>query len=611
MRYYISFFIFFIFWQLSRAQSPYTLPGSLTDKIADRWDILYDYNHTVFSSQRNTAGKEIVNRAFQNRMRDNISKMDKWDIDYILAGNNEYLYLETDNTKPANSFVTQKLYDTTGIFYSIESIEEPNDIKDSKGVSDRKDIDVEKGGRLFKHLYKTKANFYEVSVPGFEMRVNPILNLKYGNASKDQNTIFQNTRGGEIRGTIDDKVYYYTSIYENQARFNNYIEARIEKFKAIPGQGGYKSFNSSVIERLTGYDYLNAQAYVGINATKSVAIELGHGKHFIGNGIRSLLLANYANNYFYLKFNTRIWKFHYQNLFTELAPISSIQNPSDKLLPKKYMVNHYLSFKPTKQIEIGLFEAVVFSRENQFELQYLNPIILYRTVEHLLDSPDNALVGLNFKWNIKHRFQLYGQFVLDEFNLTEIKDGNGWWANKNGLQIGAKYINVAGIDHLDAQIEYNRVRPYTYSHRDSLSVLPRHSNASYSHFNQPLAHPLGANLKEIVFNLNYRPTKAMSINARVIKSTYGQDLENENFGGDILVRSGLRANDYGNEIGQGVNTNLLSIGIDISYHFAHNYFLDFNVLHRTVDAAVDGLDIDTRYIGGGLRVNISNAQLDY
>ncbi|MEZ4949697.1 MAG: hypothetical protein R2784_09965 [Saprospiraceae bacterium] len=47
----------------------------------------------------------------------------------------------------------------------------------------------------------------------------------------------------------------------------------------------------------------------------------------------------------------------------------------------------------------------------------------------------------------------------------------------------------------------NQVRPYTYSHRDSA--------ANYSHFRQSMAHPLGANFREQIAILNYRPTHKM------------------------------------------------------------------------------------------------------
>lgn len=582
------------------SQSPYVLPGTITDEIVDRWDILYDFDHHVFSSQRNSSRKEISQRAFYVLNQENKSKLDQWDLNYILKDNNDVSILDLGFEYSGN-LSRKKVYDTTGVFYHLED-ETAESSSERKGLRKRP---------VFGHFYKSEANFFELNKENFTLRANPILNLRYGNGADDSSIIFQNTRGVEIRGEIDKKIYFYTSILENQAHFNNYLEDRIDRFQTIGGQGFFKEFKSGLIENLQGHDYLNAQAYVGINATKSVAIEFGHGRHFIGNGIRSLLLSDYAHNYFYLKFNTRIWKFHYQNLFIELAPISSKLNPNDRLLPKKYMANHYLSFKPNENIEIGIFEAVVFSREDRFEFQYLNPVILYRSAEQFLDSPDNVLLGLNGKWNIKNRFQIYGQIMLDDFNLGEITSGEGWWANKYGLQAGLKYINVGGIDHLDAQLEYNRVRPYTYAHRDSLSSFPTFSTASYSHHSQPLAHPLGSNFKEFVFNLRYRINTKFFVNARMISARYGQNPEGINMGSNILVTTTSRENDYGNFIGQGIETNLTSIGLDISYLLFHNYFLDLNVLYRSADADLEDLDIDTKYIGGGLRVNIGNIVSDY
>jgi len=579
-------------------QSPYVLPSTISDEVADRWDILHDFDHNVFSSQRNTSRKELAQRALQISKKSKLSTLDAWDVRYILKDNNEYTLDGLSSGTNDLIYDRKKVYDSTGVFYHLE---------DDKRENGKNKIEKERKG-LLGYFYKNDANFYEINTKDFSLRVNPIFNLKYGNGADDPSIIFQNTRGAEVRGRIDKKIYFYTSILENQAHFNNYLEDRIDRFRTIGGQGLYKPYNSGLIENLKGHDYLNAQAYVGINASKSVAIELGHGKHFIGNGIRSLLLSDYSTNYFYLKFNTRIWKFHYQNLFAELAPVSGFLNPGDKVLPKKYMANHYLSFRLTKNIEIGIFEAIVFSREDHFEFQYLNPIILYRTVEQFLDSPDNALLGLSGKWNIKNRIQIYGQFMLDDFKLSE---SSGWWANKNGIQAGIKYINIAGIDHLDGQIEYNRVRPYTYSHRDSLSKFPELSTASYSHHSQPLAHPLGANFSEVVLNLRYRPTKNLFINGRIVSAKYGQDPANTNFGGNILLVSGSRVGDEGNFIGQGIETNLFSFGLDISYHLFHNYFFDLNLLYRKADADIDVLDIDTKYIGGGLRVNLGNIISDY
>lgn len=598
LQYLALFFLVFSMCNTLNGQSPYILPGTLSDEVADRWDILYDFEHEVFASQRNTSRLELSNRAYSIlKSKKHVSSLDMFDIQYILNDNNEYSsYFQNSG----NTNTSKKVYDSTGVFYYTDEIEEVN--AGSKAQYQKP---------ILKYFYKLKANFFEVNKDGFSLRANPILKITYGNAVDDPNIIFQNTRGAEVRGLIDNKIYFYTSILENQARFNNYVERRIVETDAIPGNGYFKPFNSGVIDNLSGSDYLNAQGYVGINATKSVAIEFGHGKHFIGNGIRSMLISDYGNNYFYLKFNTRIWKLHYQNLFMELAPISARQNPRDRLLPKKYVANHYLSYKPSKNIELGIFETVIFSRENHFEFQYLNPIVLYRTVEQFLDSPDNVLIGFNGKWNIKNRFQLYGQLMLDEFKLGMLREANGWWANKYSIQLGAKYINVGGIDHLDAQLEYNRVRPFTYSHRDSLINFPNISTASYSNYNQPLAHPLGANFSEVIFDLRYRPTAKLSFQSRVILAGYGENPEGQNLGSDILQITTTREMEFGNEVGQGVKTDLLSVGLDVSYQIYHNYFIDFNMLYRKADSELDSRDLNTTYVGGGVRVNLGNIRLEY
>ncbi len=68
-------------------------------------------------------------------------------------------------------------------------------------------------------------------------------------------------------------------------------------------------------------------------------------------------------------------------------------------------------------------------------------------------------------------------------------------------RVGAKYIDAFGIKNLDLQLEHNRVRPFTYSHFDSV--------ANYTHYNQPMAHPLMANFKEVVAIARYQPLAEM------------------------------------------------------------------------------------------------------
>lgn len=486
-------------------------------------------------------------------------------------------------------------------------------IQDNVLFAESSSLNQEGEGYLKGFIFKTPANFLTLKKKALKLYINPILNIAFGKEKQYETLRFSNLRGIEMYGEIDNRIYFYTNVLENQGNFHQHIEKRISEKKALPGYSFFKPFTSN-ISNLVGHDYANAKAYFGVPISKHINIEIGHGNHFIGHGYHSILMEDYSNNYFYLKLNTRIWKFHYQNLFAELAPISTRAFSGDKLLPKKYMATHYLSFKPTKNIELGLFETIIFSRLNNFEFQYLNPVILYRTVEYYLNSPDNVMIGLNGKWNIKNKVSIYGQFLADEFKFSEIRSDDQWWGNKFGFQAGALYPDAFGVKNLDVRVEGNAVRPFTYSHRDTLGEFKNQSIANYSNYNQPMAHPLGANFQEVLTLINYQATKNIMFSALLSYAQQGRSNPNLiNAGEDILIPNGLspggtRISNYGVAFLQGDLTSITSFKFDLSYSFYHNYAINISYLKRSEN----GLNsIETDYLGMGIRANFDGHRLDY
>ncbi len=450
---------------------------------------------------------------------------------------------------------------------------------------------------LLKYFYKNPANLWEINDPYFDIKINPIINFIYTKGDKPESALFYNTRGIDVRGSIDNKIWFYTNIFENQAKFPQYIEQLKDKTGALYGTGNPKPYTSSIFNVNKGYDFLNAQGYIAFQATRHIGIQFGHGRNFIGDGYRSLLLSDVANNYFYLKLNTRIGKFHLQNIFAELT--SKSQSSSDGLLPKKYFAAHYLNYNFTPKLSVGIFETVVFGRQNQFELQYLNPVILYRSVESSIGSPDNVLVGLNVRYDFKNHFSAHGQLLLDEFLFKEVTSNKGWWANKQGFQLGLKYFNAFGVDHLDFQGEFNKVRPYTYSHYDSI--------ANYSHYGQPLAHPLGANFNEVVFITNYRLSPKINVQLRIMNAKIGES-NAQNYGDNILLPNDTRVSEYGNFTGQGDAADIRLIAFNVSYALYHNIYADLHYFKRSKNGVNA---IDDTYFGAGLRMNIGITKRDY
>ena len=457
---------------------------------------------------------------------------------------------------------------------------------------------------FLKHFYQSPANFYEISKPDFFLKVNPLLRLSVGFDPGDEQPLFENSRGVELRGGIDQRIYFYANILESQARFPSYARQWVDKYRAVPGAGLHKTYRSTLFDLSNAYDFLNSQSYISFKLTPHVNTQFGYGRNFIGHGYRSLLLSDFASNYLYLKLNWRVWKLHYQNVFAELGHTSPAQQAGDGLVPKKYMAAHHLSINIRPNLTIGLFEAVIFERNNFFELNYLNPLILYRSIEGALGSPDNVLIGLDARWNAFGKIQWYGQLMLDEFKFDELfLERRGWWANKYAFQVGLKALNLLGIDHLDVALEYNQARPYTYTHRDS--------TANYAHFNQALAHPLGANFKEGIVRLRYQPSHNWLLEARFIRFHSADDSPGSNWGSNILLSYQTREQDYGNSIGQGISYKGFIAGLDLSYQVKHNLFLDLNLFYRQKDSTDDRLDLQTRYVSSGLRMNLGRQRFDF
>jgi hypothetical protein len=448
---------------------------------------------------------------------------------------------------------------------------------------------------ILKSFYKTKTNFLEVKNNDFFLALNPVLQFQQGFESGYNKSIFLNSRGVSVRGLIGKKIGFSAFITENQERGPQFYQQQVTKFKAVPGVGFYKPFKTN------GYDYFDARGYITFAAVKNyIDVQFGYDKNFIGNGYRSLFLSDWGNSNLFLKINTKIWKFNYQNLFMELMP--QFKKSGDTLLDRKYAAMHHLSMNVTKWLNVGLFEGVIFGRKNRFDFQYLNPIIFYRHIEGTVGSPDNAVAGLDFKANVAHRVQLYGQLLLDEFILSEVKNNPASWVNKWGIQAGLKYIDAFGIRNLDVQIETNRVRPFTYSHNDTI--------ANYTHYNQPLAHPLGANFQEVLAIVNFQPTPKWYITAKAIYYYQGLDSAGKNFGSNptknYVTRSG---NNF--KIGEGNKATVLNSIVQVSYEWKENLYLDLSFQYRNYKLASVAGQTNTSVVTAGIRLNMFKRDHDF
>ena len=448
------------------------------------------------------------------------------------------------------------------------------------------------GRKIFKEdLLKFQAGDYM-------LRINPLFDFRIGRDLQNEDNAYTNTRGIHVEGTIGPKVSFYTGFFENQSNFVNYIDSIVVRQSVVPGQGRVKTFKDNA------YDYSMSFGGVIYRPSKHFAFQFAHDKNFIGDGYRSLLLSDVAYNYPFFKITTDFWKIKYVNIYAQFQDLKT-PVPSNIAFRKKYGTFHYLDINIGKKLNVGLFDAVIWQNDTAsgrgFDFNYLNPVIFLRPVEFSLNSPDNAMLGLNLSFAFSANHVLYGQLALDEFLLKEVKDGNGWHGNKQAFQLGYKGFNL-GLKNLGFQTEFSYVRPFMYQHLTTLQ--------NYAHYNEALAHPLGANFWESVSFLTYR-YKRINFSAQVMYAIAGRDTGSVNYGGNIFKNYYDRPSNYGNEHLQGLETTTLFTDLKIQYLInpKTNMNVEFGVINRTLTN--DLQEQKTTWVYLGLRTALYNYYYDF
>lgn len=453
----------------------------------------------------------------------------------------------------------------------------------------------------------------------FYLTIDPLFNFEFGKDLADSTgeKLYKNTRGFLVRGDIGKKISFETSFYENQATFPQYIDDYIKStndlfpqtsnysYDVIPGQGRAKKF------KLNAYDYAMTSGYVSYSPVKMLNIQVGNGKHFIGDGYRSLLLSDNAFNYPYARITTTYKNIQYTNLYTSFMNLTDggVKTPPhvERLFQKKVGSFQMLSMNFFKRLQLGLFQGIIWEAADSANRQHVNfntfdPVIGVNTAVYGLNNKNNILLGATLKIKVTNSISFYGQYMLDD---VYSKNNGGDVKNKFGYQIGFRYFDLFTIKNLHIQAEYNSVRPYTYS--------AENSQQSYSHYNQALAHPLGANFWEAVGFINYR-LKDFFIEIKANYAVKGLDSLNTNYGGTIFKsdNSFPITQPLDNiHTTQGLETIIMYQDIHISYlvNPSTNFNIVVGISNRI--AKTEKSTGNTQFIYFGIRTSLANFYYDF
>lgn len=433
-----------------------------------------------------------------------------------IKGQQEVLPIYNSTYNPVvNSIQQTKNFHTAIQPYNINQLKL---IKDSIGTQSKLDDN--------KHKFRNGNS---------KLFVSPIGQGTYGLNTTTGTPNYTSSLGALVQYSFSPKLTAEINYKFFNANQPSYVDTSIFAQSVIPSVGrlGLIPNSQNSVHDLQGH--------IGYSPNKFFNFLIGKGNHFWGDGYRSFLISDNASSYPYLRIESTFWNVKYTNLYSWHSDIitGNAQN--------KFSASHHLSWNIIDGLNFGLFETVIWAGNDTlinrgFDVNYINPVIFYRPVEYAQGSNDNSILGINLKGQIKDQHIIYGQLLLDEFLLAEIRSDQNWWGNKYAIQIGYKNYQLFNNPNLAFLIERNIARPFTYSHITS--------TLNYGHLNQSLAHPLGANFKETVEMLSYKHKKwIFSQQANFI--SYGADSTGTNNGGNIFLSYKTRDGEYGHEMLQG------------------------------------------------------------
>lgn len=430
----------------------------------------------------------------------------------------------------------------------------------------------------------------------FYVAANPIIRFELGYDSYKGGRKYYNLRGVELRGDIGSKVSIYSSFLEQQAEFPDYVQGYVAKNRAAPGETKVRQFKG------TGWDFNRSVAYISFSPNKYFNLQVGSNKHFVGDGFRSLLLSDNANSYPFIQASTKFWKIKYINIFAEL--INNNNSITDFTLgfPRKFATFNYLSYDIHPWVQVGLFEGIMWRRTTDqghtaFDFNMLNPILGIRGFQKNLDI--NSLYGLNLSVKLPKYVTLYGQFAMNEMTGSRYSS-----RRRSGWQAGVKYFDIAGVKNLNIQLEYNSVRPYTYQGKED-SIL------HYSHYNQSLTHPMGANFNEFLLLANYR-YKRLYASYKFNYSKAGVDAKGVNYGADILKNAAMATTPEGVKIGNGIAYSIVNNELRAGYILNPkiNMALEMVVHIRKYASDINNFELKSNYFSLGMVTRLYNHYYD-
>jgi len=383
--------------------------------------------------------------------------------------------------------------------------------------------------KLFhEHLFIIGNEKYKVYFdPIFDFRYNRLNNL-----SDPANPIavngYTNTRGAIVNVKLSEYVYLNTSIYENQAVLPAYMEDVYRIKGNIPGYARVKKLND-----YSEFDYANAYGNVSFRPIKCLNFTIGYDRLFIGDGMHSMILSDYAAPMPYVKTSVKFGKWEYVNLVTRLMQYNTMQNVETADKTSKVATYNFMIFNPQNGWQFTFFEQSVIDHKNKtFWGGLAQGIPVARIFYPIAVENTNARFGANVMYEHPKIGIFYTQAVINTDRFLSMNADSSYNSHTNlsmDFQIGYKNHNLIGVEGLNLQLEYNLAYHIHSFLKNNVNGNGKHAewhtpNTINSNYGQSLTIPKNQDTYLFSAMLSYQ-IKWFKIMAMYTLSPYTQYLE--------------------------------------------------------------------------------------
>ena len=463
---------------------------------------------------------------------------------------------------------------------------------------------LEKSNSLFgdnpdKSLFKdSKQNYlYAYADSNASFFIDGSLRLSQRGSSGDSigpNSIALGEGGFRLRGTLYNSVGFYLRASNGQKLSGSAKDVRFA-YQTDP----VLRANTKFVNEQKNFDTF--EGYLRYQTTKDwLALTVGREAIYQGFGyIDRMFLSNNTVPYDVIKLDLAYKSLSYSYFYGFLKG-DSLGND----INWKNIATHRLDIRFSDKFKAGFFESII-STNNPFSLNLINPVSFLISAD-LNTGPNstavnNSLLGLDFEINPFKNFGFQSTLLIDDLNLgTLTQNDSSSNDNKFGYQVGAKYYEAFGLPNLDLSLEYTRLDPFVYSHRDNKN--------GYTNWDMSLGHNLQPNSDEVAVKANINVTNRIDLQLlfQYQRSGEGFIYDNQgnvtgNYGGDI--NRGDFDKELTNKFLQGNRVNRTIFTAFATFQPVRQLFFDFKYQYKSTDAAYVSKIFKDSYYWATLRID--------